>query len=714
MLPAEVVQAIYAYSEPKDFDAARRVCRGWMIAGLDATLLKVMLMRGGWWGGFVSDRQMARAQGEEWGLGGESKEWAMSKRLATECAMAGGRERGGMIDIGHVGFEHLGGGGDPSFTVSACGKFVLVVQECVVSVYSLPSFEDGDWIERADQLKPWTRTVCPARVLSVSMDTSCRRYAFAALLEGRVGMVCDLDFLGTTRKRNETISGSCAETVATYVDMDGDRRMEGVSSQSVHKSTSFGDVYKQEISDALQQSNIRQANSSSSLPTTTEESNTLPYHDQFPTILVETGPRSIYRFLCSATDPPLSVAICPSHCCVAFGCFGGIELHWVDALTTHDLIRWFPLTAPSDFLYFLPARLGIDNAKQLRLISSPGYEGQQGALRSRSFGHDRYDGGHMEATHGTHEAQNLPGEIEHYRAVPLSDGEMVLFTDPKTRLLCLGTDTSLSGPTKLERRFVFDGPSGVTPTTYTAGGALSWGVRVVVGYGKRVWLFNVPPDVLDWERKNRIKSYEDFETEWMGQPMRIAGVNVGCIEGLVDIAVSSSGGGLTVWGFSADGVVRTWQLDGGWQRGSRKKVILGSGAVIDVEDADGDVIMRDAPPLTVPDYDGTSSLLTDRPPAVVVMSYSDGQATSPKHLVEMDHATELGCEDEGYWSDTASGPGLGSFAIHDPSLRERWRLDEAGWDCDVDRLDAGANTSEIGVIDTMEILEMSRLECEVL
>jgi hypothetical protein len=69
------------------------------------------------------------------------------------------------------------------------------------------------------------------------------------------------------------------------------------------------------------------------------------------TVPIESGTSTFYRHLCSEDDPPRSVSICPQRRCVAFGCSAGIELHWIDALTGQSLSRWFPLTAPSDYLY---------------------------------------------------------------------------------------------------------------------------------------------------------------------------------------------------------------------------------------------------------------------------------------------------------------------------------------------------------------------------
>lgn len=99
--------------------------------------------------------------------------------------------------------------------------------------------------------------------------------------------------------------------------------------------------------------------------------------------IVEQEAKCIYRNLCSEEDTPRSVAICPQRRCVAFGCQGGIELHWVDAMTGQDLNRWFPLTAATDFLYFLPPRRGIDSAKKLRLISSAGHPEEINPLTKR-------------------------------------------------------------------------------------------------------------------------------------------------------------------------------------------------------------------------------------------------------------------------------------------------------------------------------------------
>ena len=107
-------------------------------------------------------------------------------------------------------------------------------------------------------------------------------------------------------------------------------------------------------------------------------------------------------------------------------------------------------------------------------------------------------------------------DCDHYRAIPLSDGVHVLFTDPTSGLLCLGSDAPLGGPTKLMRKFVFLPPGYVSTTTkllpacYSAAQELQWGVRVVVAYvdGSLV-LFNIPSDCF-----NHIKQIRNTADIW--------------------------------------------------------------------------------------------------------------------------------------------------------------------------------------------------------
>ena len=723
-VPAEVLQLIYWQLQPQDFNAVRRACRAWMMAGLERGLLEEMCKRGGWWGCVLADRE-ARSEVSRLRV---TKEWWLSKRLATECSVTYGWKGNGLDDsrgagirfaqwdgpneqaessaskttssmrfTSHTDFSELSSGYTAwdetgallQFTVSVCGKFVLVVEGCLIYVYRLSGLGSSASVH-GGFLEPLTSVICPKRVLAVSMDTSSRRYAVAALLEGRMGLVCDLDLAKLTQYRKEDSRAATWEMEEQVV-----RSIcaQGLGGRSLALSSQQQDRSSQE--DHTQNAQIHQiAYDTSPLATDCAPASFLQTANSFSTgIPIETGRRSIYHDLCSTEDPPLSVAICPQRRCVAFGCATGVELHWVDALTGQDLNRWFPLTAPSDFLYFLPPRKGLDSGKKLRLISSAGAEGQKGALISRSASI-----GHTEDN--TDALGDRRCRSEHYKAVPLGDGQLVLFTDPESGMLCLGSDTPIGGPTMLERKIVFEGPMGSVPTVYTAGGELRWGARVVVGYGDRVWLFCVPPDVLVNESRGQLKQLCDVSPkEAQAQSLRVLGLDIGSVECLVDLAVDSSGGSLTVWAFAADGMASTWQINNGQESKVRKRAVLRDGAVIDLEDSDGDVVMRDAPPLRSAGYDGTASIFFG--------DKSDEELKpASERYVERAWHVEMRDDDEGYWSGDESGPARGSFAIHCPPLDGCWSWEEAEGERDVEFLGAEKKGG-------VEKLEMTRLECEV-
>ncbi|KAL7270190.1 hypothetical protein RUND412_007109 [Rhizina undulata] len=305
--------------------------------------------------------------------------------------------------------------------------------------------------------------------------------------------------------------------------------------------------------------------------------------------VIEQETKSTYRNLCSEEDSPRSVAICPQRRCVAFGCQGGIELHWVDALTGQDLNRWFPLTAPSDFLYFLPPRRGIDSAKKLRLISSAVHPEEINPLTKR-FGINR---GSLTLYGGW---KPRIGQSDHFQAVPLSDGYHILFTDPESGGLCLGSDAPLGGPTKLLRKiwlippeFMAEGgqdsplysgknTNSGRPSIYTSGSYLRNGIRVVAGYGDHVVLYTVPPDLFNsvigesdaegiYEyisdsatAEEHLFSPQEGDESPPRQPVFIHGCYVDTVPNLLDLAIDS-GPAMTIYAFSASGLVRVYQLE---------------------------------------------------------------------------------------------------------------------------------------------------------
>lgn len=377
----------------------------------------------------------------------------------------------------------------------------------------------------------------------------------------------------------------------------------------------------------------------------------------------------------------------------------------MDALTGQDLNRWFPLTAAAEYLYFLPPRRGVDSAKKLRLIASAGWAGERrGSLRERLMagmgeGHgvevggeeegDAADDGGERDGHG-----DGRGDSDHFQARPLSDGYHILFTDPTTGTLCLGSDAPLGGPTKLLRKMIFHGPrDGAVPTVYAAGTDLRWGVRVAVGYGERLWVFSVPPDVFGsgpfragcgaesprpelWGEALR-EEEQDSEGAWSGKwPVRVRGVEVGSVTGLVDVAVEAEPGRFTVWAFSAAGEVFAWQVDGGREAGVCERVVGRDGEVIDVRDADGDVVMRDAPDVLIPElrvggravgYDGAASMFLKAAKGLGALS-GDGSGISTcawvERVVHGGRDVDVRDGDSGYGSDDEGfEQGGGAFMV---------------------------------------------------
>ena len=556
-LPTEVVHQLFRNLHPVDFNSARHTCRSWFINSLERSILEIMLRRGGWSASIPRRISSNHALDEQQAI---NDEWQMSKRISRECALGpewtgnGFGDNRGKSDIQpkHSAFVHtcatnftdfalhypgMSASGTV-FTVSSCGRFLMAANGCLINIYELNKrynpLEDGDSTSPGS-LRPVTSILCPRRVLACSMDTSSHRYAIAVLLDGRMGLVCDLSQSSVTasshsNNRSEyselsTLPGSSISGIATTRSQSTAPTSDGLNWQDISQRRS-PEIAAAEGPDSRH----------SSLPRThtlhpgCRLQSVLPTHvlkePGTGAMPIESGPRSLYRNLCSDDDPPRSVAICPQRRCVAFGCSAGIELHWVDALTGQDLNRWFPLTAPSDYLFFLPPRKSIDSAKKLRLISSAARPGERAAISERAFGGRNknspfwerlgWGAGLMDDAEIANQTQEMVSRLrnevrsrglsgkmdysDHYRAIPLSDGYHILFTDPTTGLLCLGSDAPVGGPTKLLRKIWFQGPEGGgSPVAYTGGSDLKFGVRVVAAFGngaeQKVWFFSVPGDV---------------------------------------------------------------------------------------------------------------------------------------------------------------------------------------------------------------------------
>ncbi len=710
-VPAEILHHIYLYLGPVDFDAARHVCRLWYINSLEYSLLDTMLRRGGWstsmW------RELAANRGVDKSVR-VNEEWLMSKHLARECALGPDWRGNGIImteadtavgvnlehrttpfrlcsklDFRSAGVNYTTDEMETCgmlFTVSNCSKFLMVSQGTIVYIYELNrSHRTHRGHDRAEDgaLRPFTSIICPRRVLACSMDTSSNRDAIAILMDGRMGLVCAVTgnsnrsgratHMRDLRKMQEqsdvfpvSRGGSWRNNVS--LGTSHSPRMGPVGSDHrLHVSVLVPDQTPSLEGDSTtpnEGSDVEldhhyappKRNSGLNFPKLVQSSYPMP---------IEASPPTLYALLCSADDPPRSVALCPQRRCVAFGCSSGIELHWVDALTGQDLNRWFPLTAPSDYLYFLPPRAGVDSAKKLRLVSSKGTPGEKATMSERFSSrkkHSAFWGVHSsqglfggdDAGHGQ-QTQGRRGASDHYRAVPLSDGYHLLFTDPASGVLCLGNDAPLGGPTKLLRKLWFSGPVAEgSPISYAAASDLRWGVRVVAAYGlgreQSIYLFSVPADVLadghgrgevtmGTQGNGQLITAHAFRKEsiakerngpkppewqaWWGAnapgvgamafpqpgigfgsgvgggaggihwPIQIRGQEVRKCRDLVDLAIHSGPEiGITVWAFSRGGVAHTWSIDN-ISEGVKQRWVVRDGTVRE-GDGDGDMEMCEA------------------------------------------------------------------------------------------------------------------------
>lgn len=637
-LPAEIIHQIYGHLSPVDYNAARHTCRFWMLVSLNARLLEGMLKRGGW---LTAAREDAALHERCGFLGVNNEEWLLSKRLSTECSLRQdwtGTDTSGRLSQHSTSHFHLNGlrlqrnllGQDKStlnpkvgfsdqehgetnatrspddflFAISICSRYLLVADDSLIYVYALgddwASFTGGNH----DHIEAVATILCPHRVLAMSMDTSLSRFAVAVLLEGRVGLVCEL------QERSSMLENPSPEAYplnATSSVIEGDQSSSGRSHSMSHIS-----------SEAFMYSPI----SSQSSWIRSDHSNPDPKpaarHAAANLVKIET--RTIYRNLCSENDPPLTVAICPQRRCVAFGCSSGVELHWVDAITSQPMNRWFPLADPSDFLYFLPGTQGTDGKRRLRLVSSKANPSTYASVNRRCYSvvNRHWYGDHWWRDPAGWDELRIEKQCHHrYQTVPVADGRHVLFTDSLTGLVSLGYDAPEEedgiGGTRLKRRFVLEGPltvnqdgrsMTVAPRVYKAAMELRWGVRVVVGFAnEEVWCFGVPGD---WFFDNRVVGPDGAGEDWVHDHDHdhdhgdddadnervtiIAGVRLGVVSGLTDVGVWAGGGGVVVWGCGERKVV-AWRVgdeERGWRfMGERLVGVDGEGDVV-MGDGDGD------------------------------------------------------------------------------------------------------------------------------
>lgn len=663
-LPTEILLNIYNYLGARDFNAARRISRGWMLASLDKSLLMTMLGRGGW----HSDSRIGE-NGSSILYGNEA--WCLSQHLSRQCALAS-RWTGNGLDIRpavventEIDFSDLAHGhalqrgrasGGLIFTSSICGKYLLVAKDTLIYIYGL---EDG-------LVRPLTSVVCPRRVLAMSMNASVGRDAVAALLEGRMGMVCELRYgspAPASASGDQCVEGdgypprpSVRPSMTTGETSDLQDAIDSAEHTSPRVLRSFPCAQNPDL-DSFSAIELKTVNQRFSLRGTDDHSShdrnliaqtwnlslrgplknlrvnskaTLPVQN----IPIESGTSTFYRHLCSEDDPPRNVSICPQRRCVAFGCSAGIELHWIDALTGQSLSRWFPLTSPSDHLYFLSPRPGFESAKKLRLISSAAHPHDRPAISRRLFSSPTTSS--FWGSFGFESRTRLTQSRDHYHAVPLSDGHHVLFIDPSNERLTLGCDAPLGGPSKLLRKVVLTPPEDkVVPRIYTAAADMSSGARIVVVYNETVLLYSIPPDVLHLSRLEQAAEswdvynappfspagrHHDHWLNWWDEPtaldaanrlqmdsdspvwpISISGTEISRLSGICELAIQTLPD-ILIWAFTYTCQCKTWRMHNYVDPITRSRQYIDrSGLVHESYSVDEirDVIMHDAPPSSV-------------------------------------------------------------------------------------------------------------------
>ncbi|KAL5365403.1 hypothetical protein BJX96DRAFT_12459 [Aspergillus floccosus] len=586
--PPEILSQIFYMLSPRDFDNARRTCSQWMRVSLNERLLETMLKRAGWWDSWLQDCQTQRPMK----YGEESNVWKMSRRFATECVLSGRKvnvEGPGFLTTAVVNFSELAmEDSEPSrplyysfspgnsslsghvsptskFYASHCGNYVQVVAGHKIFIYRLnrtpvsSSISVPEAMDKVD-ITPLASIMCPNEVIAVSMDTSTPKVVVAVLMRDRSGLICDL------------VPTSASD------EPDAEQRT-GQETESSGSTTSY----------KMQQLKL-----------------TSPHY---------------YHNVCSADDPPRSVSICPGRRCVAFGSGRGIELHWFDEKRKQDCRKHFPMSQPSEVLHFLRNR--PESPTDLRLISSlAGPGGHKCECDKTPPGEKRpicplhlladvqsftrwnpENSGNLSLVRATH--------CHHYRAIPINDGFHILFIEPRTSLLCIGSDAPIGGPTSLTRALVCVPPfgkdpsdaakEGLVPTVFASGSDWKWGLRVVAAYSDRIILYSVPLDVFnvirkererqgdgvmgdsdlarDWfldnqrSRKRRESLVQNQNGDWefllsvsyrptaMMWPFKIYGKEIGRMDDVVELALQASHGGARVWAFGASGETHVIDVD---------------------------------------------------------------------------------------------------------------------------------------------------------
>ena len=682
-IPVELLQQIYFYLPPVDFNAARHTCTAWMVASLETRLLTRMLERGGWWTAAFADQTTTDGDFEQSTNG---LEWLLSKRLATECALRldwkgngltyhSPTDNVGSSDLGQhrllqqsaltpdceIDFSNLSHGSALSansapvrLESSTCGRYVIAFEHRTIFVFHLGKDGAAASHSRHTDVQILRSFKCPQRVLAVSIDTSSDSYLIAVLMEGSAGLMFNL--VEEPRRTSQFVMPKVrlpawvksSKRQSNFLDDEVEIELPLPLSRLVDDGTSAADHWY--LEDFPFKISPEQ-------------------HDNSPS-----PPRERLEFfnLCSVDNPPISVAISPQRPCVAFGCSTGIDLRWKDPLSGQEQNRWLRSDKSSEYLYFLPSRIG-DTSRQLRLISSAAPPDEKAEILERlspKEAEERQNAMVWESMSNLgfeERGQADRNKPNYYKAKPCSDGLHVLFLDAESGNVCLAIENQdgEAGGERFSRMAVFtrQDERHFKPTCYAVAKELSWGPRVVVGYDDgSLYIFSVPADIFlagsgndhrDWfETWDAYAAMNEGGSGFAVWPLDVKGVRVGHVDGLVDVAVQGDAGSVKVWAFSSLGKGFSWKINTGEGEPLRKLRVLNDELGLRVEDdkkdEEGAVEMGDATALRPLSsfLDGTTS----------ETSFVDSALGTSISDVSMQDVSE---DDEGYFSaddDTTNGP----------------------------------------------------------
>lgn len=231
--------------------------------------------------------------------------WSLSSLLLRECFLSPGWTSNCsptlknqnlciFIETSDTDFTDLAGGHSVPgarggsgliFTSSVCGRFVLVSCQIVIYVYDI----------RNGTLQAATSIVCPRRIIAMSMDASSGRNAVAALLEGRMGVVCELRLCEDTADPRSKLSGMSDSQPS----IDSDDVKSNHQAMPQHKMHSRRTFTHNHISQASTV-DLRRAHGIPLLIDGQEHGRSRC------TMPVEGSTSTLYHRLCSEEDPPRS------------------------------------------------------------------------------------------------------------------------------------------------------------------------------------------------------------------------------------------------------------------------------------------------------------------------------------------------------------------------------------------------------------------------